>query len=62
MIDPINVGHNDLYFVVQSFLLIMRASNYVPHRTGGGHIVFGADPVGTLLYARYLMNQCVDCN
>ena len=21
-------------------------SNYVPHRRGGGHIVFGADPVG----------------
>ena len=20
--------------------------NYVPHRRGGGHIVFGADPVG----------------
>ena len=21
-------------------------SNYVPHRRGGGHIVFGEDPVG----------------
>ena len=39
---------------------------YVPHRRGGGHIVFGADPVGvsigTFLFARYLMNQWVDFN
>ena len=42
--------------------------NYVPHRRGGGHIVFGADPVGvgvsvdTFLFARYLMNRWVDFN
>ena len=24
----------------------MIVINYVPHRRGGGHIVFGADPVG----------------
>ena len=26
--------------------LITRCDIYVPHRRGGGHIVFGADPVG----------------
>ena len=27
-------------------LLKLKLSNYVPHRSGGGDIVFGADPVG----------------
>ena len=27
-IDPINVGHSDLYFIVQLFRCIMRASNF----------------------------------
>ena len=46
------------------FLIIMS-----PTERGGGHIVFGADPVGVgisvdvgFLFARYLMNQWVDFN
>ena len=27
-------------------ILVPEGPNYVPHRRGGGHIVFGADPVG----------------
>ena len=28
MIDPVNVGHSDLYVIVQLFCLIMRASKF----------------------------------
>ena len=36
-----------LKIIVSVFVNIcVCTSNYVPYRRGGGHIVFGADPVG----------------
>ena len=35
-------GHNDFYI----FLKVTERHFYAPHRKGGGHIIFGANPVG----------------
>ena len=43
-------------------------NHYVPHQKGGGHNVFGADPVGigvgvtVRVTLSYLMNRWVDFN
>ena len=57
-------------FISYIYTLLLHGF-YVPHQTGRGHIVFGADPFSvsidtsvrvTVLFARYLMNQWVDFN
>ena len=66
-------GRHFLWGITYDFKIFTHIveGHYVPHRRGGGHIVFGADPVGigvsvsqhdTFLFARYLMNQWVDFN
>ena len=39
-------GQNSRELTIVLSSLISININYVPHRRGGGHIVFGADPVG----------------
>ena len=42
-----HVGSGQMYHVYRNQAAAAYSSlYYVPHRRGGGHIVFGADPVG----------------
>ena len=38
--------NSKLFFLVGQWHLAMATFSYIPHQRGGGHIVFGADPVG----------------